>query len=168
MYNYGKSVKRDVLSWIADNYTAEEVIHELDEYPYSFQQEICDACWEDDHVTGNMTGSYFYNRDRAKDAVLDNMGLLREAFSDYMEGTSIVGELFLDEKWEDMDVMIRLCVLEPAVDSVIDELLNELEYARYQWGDDEDDDDEDDEDDNEKEENEKVIDYIYGKLHPYG
>lgn len=61
-------------------------------------------------ITGGMNGSYFCNSANAKDFVLnaeDAFDILRHGINNQMITPRTVGEMFIDENWEALDVLIR-------------------------------------------------------------
>ena len=83
--------------------------------------------WTEDSVTGNASGSYTFNRWKARDFVLDNIEDLSEATYELGVTDAEVGEKFLEENWEWMDVMIRCYYLSQAISDVLDGFYDELQ-----------------------------------------
>lgn len=115
MYNYYEEVKKDVIDWINWNYDG-ETVEQLDE-----------CLWIDDSVTGNGSGSYTFNRETAKEYVLDNLDLLKEAYFEFGYDYDEIGRIILNEEWEACDVTIRCSLLGQVIDEVFDELGLEAE-----------------------------------------
>lgn len=121
-YNYLDAVKDDVRQVIEDEYV-------LSDYPDrdAFEEELRDVLWADDSVTGNGSGSYTYDRAKAREYVQgdpDAMDYIRELISDYDE-KDVALEKFMDEDWEWFDVSIRCYLLDQAISEVLDELYGE-------------------------------------------
>ena len=71
MYNYHDAIKSDILDYIRDNFTADEIAEKLagrDEW----EQELNDDLWTADSVTGNASGSYYCNAWKAEEAIAHN------------------------------------------------------------------------------------------------
>lgn len=67
---------------------------------------------ERDAITGNDCGSFTMSRIEAQDNVLNNKALLTSAV-DYLEiDYSLIGEMFIGDQWEAMDVIIREYIFE--------------------------------------------------------
>ena len=85
---------------------------------------IYDLAWTSDSVTGNSSGSYFFSRAKAMDAILnryDGMELLIEALSEFEVSDAEVGDKFLSEDWEYFDVTIRCYLLGQVLQKVLDD-----------------------------------------------
>ena len=115
-YNYLEELKSDVRNYIkevASDYMDCEDIDELRENLY-------DNLWDEDSVTGNGSGSYTFNREKAKEYVSDNMDLMVEAYKDLDSIESLVDDLeALD--FETIDVTIRCYLLSQALDEVLED-----------------------------------------------
>ena len=115
-YNYLEELKSDVKNYIkevASDYMDCEDIDELRENLY-------DNLWDEDSVTGNGSGSYTFNREKAKEYVSDNMDLMVEAYKDLDSIESLVDDLeALD--FETIDVTIRCYLLSQALDEVLED-----------------------------------------------
>lgn len=120
-YNYLDAVKRDVLNAIKDNYTAEQIAEQLKDRG-AFEEELNDTLWTDDSVTGNGSGSYTFDRWEARNVVLSDMETVAEALREFCVDAATIGEKFLNEDWEYLDVTARCYVLGQAIDAALDEL----------------------------------------------
>lgn len=67
---------------------------------------------ERDAVTGNDCGSFTMNRIEAQDNVLNNKVLLSNAFDYFDLDYAVIGEMFICDEWEQMDVIIREYIFE--------------------------------------------------------
>lgn len=125
MYNYLEELKKDIVQHLEEGWeyrylgTAED-LEELEE-------QLNENLWTCDSVTGNASGSYTFNSLQAREYVIDNIDLLREAFEEYGEEAGRVAKLFLEEDWEAMDVIIRCYLLSQAIAEIIEEYAEELE-----------------------------------------
>lgn len=122
-YNYLESIKDDVLEHIKENYTIEEQIINLDDRE-EWEQELNDSLWVEDSVTGNASGSYTFNRCKAKEYILDNMEILKETLDEFCVDNKTIAQNFLNEDWEYFDVSIRCYLLSSAISQALDELEN--------------------------------------------
>ena len=123
MYNYRLEEKNDIYNFITENYA--DIKSELEERD-SFYESLYDQLFVEDSVTGNASGSYTFNRYQARKYVLDNDDLLREAYEAFCCMDSL-GDDFIEENYEKMDVTIRCYLLSECLNDVLDDLENELE-----------------------------------------
>lgn len=104
-YDYMTQMMADIREWIADN---------------DWHGGACDLeneLWDDDSVTGNASGSYTMNTELAKEYVLDNTGMLKDALTEFgCEGKAI--DILCYDEWEYADVTIRCYLLPYAIDRV--------------------------------------------------
>lgn len=124
-YDYYEAMEMDILNYINDNYTTKEQLEKLEDMD-GWREELEEACWVEDSITGNASGSYTFNRYKAKGYVLDNIDLLRDALECYDVDPRTIGLKFLDEDWEYLDVTIRCYMLGNMVQSVLDFLEDNL------------------------------------------
>lgn len=118
-YNYMKEMKANVKEAILDNYN----LTEWDGRREEFEEQLKDDLWTDDGVTGNGSGSFTFDRLQAKEYVIDNgMGYLRDACDEFGIDAHEIGERFLSDDWEWMDVTIRCYLLGWAISDALDEL----------------------------------------------
>ena len=127
MMNYLEQVKADVAQYMEDNEYYFDMSNYID--ADDFQESIYESMWTADSVTGNGSGSYTFNREEAKENVLNDMDTVREALSEFCCDAKEIGEKFLDEEWEWLDVTARCYVLGLAVGEWIDENREEIEKA---------------------------------------
>lgn len=115
-YNYLEELKSDIKNYInevASDYMDCEDMDEL-------RDSLYDNLWDEDSVTGNGSGSYTFNREKAKEYVSDNMDLMVEAYKDLDSIESLVDDLeALD--FETIDVTIRCYLLSQALDEVLED-----------------------------------------------
>ena len=126
MANYLTELKDDIREYIEDNngysIDLEEIGHN-DEWD-SFEQELNDTLWCEDSVTGNGSGSYYFNRAEAQEQVLSHMADVVEA---YKEFSCDIGEDLMNEDYERMDVTARCYFLGWAISDIIEELKDAYE-----------------------------------------
>ena len=120
-YNYFTAMKEDIYTALADmeNYPG---INWAEYDKDSFSDYLNDELWTNDGVTGNGSGSYTMNRAKAKEMVLDNMDLAAEALRDFCVDAETIGNKFLAEDWEYLDVTIRCYLLGQVAAEVAEEL----------------------------------------------
>ena len=120
MYDYYKEVKDAVEDAATKEYTLEMLEPmDLDEY----KEKLEDALWSDDSVTGNASGSYFFNRCEAEEALAHNWELAKEALQEF--GCNNINILDKGAEW--LDVIIRCYILSSCIAIYIDENRQELE-----------------------------------------
>lgn len=126
--NYLDQVKEDIRNYLEYDYDIKAEIQagefadaeELREYLY-------DTMWIEDAITGNASGSYTFNRAEAREYVLADMGTVGEALREFGTTAEEIGERFLAEDWEYLDVTARCYVLGWALDEVLEEIEDEIE-----------------------------------------
>ena len=129
-YNYLEAVKADVKEWIEYNMDIE---HDILEGTFEDIEDVAeylnDTLWIEDAVTGNASGSYTFNREEAKENVLDDIDTVREALREFCVDADTIAEKFLDEDWEYFDVTARCYVLGQAIGEVLEEIEDDIEEA---------------------------------------
>ena len=120
MYDYRENVMCDIREWISDNEDSLEGLDRSDAYEL-----VYDACWKEDSVTGNASGSYTFSRTLARDNFFSDLDsdqyiwdMCEDGFSTYEE----VGKLMAQSDWEKVDVYIRCWLLNQCVTEVLDEM----------------------------------------------
>ena len=115
-YNYLEELKSDVRNYIKEVASDYMDCEDMDE----LRDELYDNLWSEDSVTGNGSGSYTFNREKAKEYVSDNLDLMVEAYKDLDSIESLVDDLeALD--FETIDVTIRCYMLSQALDEVLED-----------------------------------------------
>ena len=115
-YNYLEELKSDVKNYIKEVASDYMDCEDMDE----LRDSLYDNLWDEDSVTGNGSGSYTFNREKAKEYVSDNMDLMVEAYKDLDSIESLVDDLeALD--FETIDVTIRCYLLSQALDEVLED-----------------------------------------------
>lgn len=118
---YFEMVKTDLMEAIKNgDYNTEDYRGNRE----GFEEMLQDEAWIDDSITGNASGSYYFNSWEAKEAVLADMETVKEALREFCCDPSEIGERFLNEDWEWLDVTARCYVLGQAVYEVCGELEN--------------------------------------------
>lgn len=120
MYNYHEEVKANVLEAIRENYSNEEIAEKLCEDRDDFAETLNEEFWIDDNVTGNASGSYWFNTWKAEEALAHNWDLIVECAQEFgIEPTIEDGYEHGAEWW---DVSIRCYLLPGAIAEALDEL----------------------------------------------
>lgn len=119
-YNYRESMKADIGSYIAENYLHDEIVERMADRD-SFEEELYDELFLADSVTGNASGSYTFDSEKAKEYVLsDGLRYIEDAIRDFCISAEDVGKHFVDGDWEWFDVTIRCSILWNVLDDVLD------------------------------------------------
>ena len=84
-YDYREAVKDDLIDLINDEFVKRLDAGEFDNLD-DFREELNDAAWIDDSVTGNGSGSYTFSTWKAEENLCHNMDLLAEALEDFGDG----------------------------------------------------------------------------------
>lgn len=108
-YDYFEAVKDDVVTMLDEDYYYEpDKFDNMDDD--ELEEYVNDEYFVKDRVTGNASGSYFFDNSKSREAVEENFDLLREAVSEFATKEELADK-FMDEDWEWMDVTIRCYVL---------------------------------------------------------
>lgn len=120
-YNYIEALKNDIRQYMEDN---ESYLNYTDKEDLA--EQLNDLLWTADSVTGNASGSYTFNRAEAKEYVLDNIDLLKDAYEEFGQREQFT-EDFFNEDFERMDVTIRCFLLGQVIADVLEEDYQEPE-----------------------------------------
>ena len=122
-YNYLEAVTTDAKTAILEN---------MNDWSFSDREELeeiaNDSLWADDSVTGNASGSYHCNSYKSMECVIDNIDLLNEMCTEFCIDSATIGEKFINEEWEWMDVSIRCYLLGQAISEALDDMEDELTF----------------------------------------
>ena len=124
-YNYLEAMTEDVKEYLKND--AELSLDDLLYNRNDLEEKLNEELWINDSVTGNASGSYTFNSYKAMEYVLDNIDLLHEMCNEFGIEAETIGQKFLDEEWEWMDVSIRCYLLGQAISEALDEIEEELE-----------------------------------------
>lgn len=120
MYDYKNAVREDVKEWITDNYDEEEIREKISARD-GWEEELNDTLWTEDAVTGNGSGSYTFDREKAGEYLVGNFDELCDAIDNFGGDYEDV----LRKGEEGCDVTIRCYYLAGAISDVLDELEEE-------------------------------------------
>ena len=119
-YNYEDTVREDIREYILEN---------IDQYHYSdrddLESQLNDDFWTEDSVTGNGSGSYTFDRAKAKEYLFGDpkaVDYVKDLCDEYGLEASTVGEHFMEEDWEYFDVSIRCYIMGWILGEVLDEI----------------------------------------------
>lgn len=121
MKNYFEQVKEDVKTWMEDNV----YYFDLEEYRGNregAEEWLTDNLWTEDSITGNGSGSYTFDREEAKEHVLNDIDTVTEALREFCVDAETIADKFLSEDWEYFDITARCYVLHQAVYEICEEL----------------------------------------------
>lgn len=121
MYNYHDAIRSDILDYIRDNFTANEIAERLADRD-EWEQELNDTLWIADSVTGNASGSYYCNAWKAEEAICHNWDILADAIAEFGGDTDI-----LRQGAKSCDVTIRCYLLGECLAAALDELEEEAD-----------------------------------------
>lgn len=118
-YNYLENIKADIKEYI-DNEINLKDFSDREE----LEEKLNEDLWICDSVTGNASGSYYFNSWKAEEALAHNWDLLAEAMKEF--GCEVD---LLEKGAEWADVTIRCYLLGQAIAEVLEEMEEELEEA---------------------------------------
>lgn len=122
-YDYLEAMKSDIMDYIRNEVNTNEFSDREE-----LENKLNDDLFINDSITGNASGSYTFNSYAAKEYVFDNIDLLNEAITEFCED-DVIGEKFLNEEWEWMDVTIRCYLLGQAISEALDDIEEELIFT---------------------------------------
>lgn len=120
-YNYHQAIKFDVLTYIDENYTTEELKEHLTDFD-AFYEKLHDDLWVCDSVTGNASGSYTFSRWQAEENICHNYDILRDALNEFCDDYSMAFE----RGAEYCDVTIRCYLLGSVLHGVLKDMERSL------------------------------------------
>ena len=122
-YDYKETETSDICEYIRNEVNL-SLYSDRDE----LEEELNDALFCEDSVTGNGSGSYTFSNRVARDYVLDNLDLAKEAYDNFGFGSSEFGTDIWDEDWEKIDVTIRCYLLSECIADALDEMEDEIDF----------------------------------------
>ena len=124
-YNYLEAVKEDVKTWLMDNSSQFEEIKDNNEIDGvidwdGVKDDLNEILWSEDSITGNGSGSYTFNREKARDYVLsDGLQYLKELVDEGWLTYESIGKDVTNYDFEGLDVSLRCYFLSQAIEEVI-------------------------------------------------
>ena len=115
-YDYREAMISDIIEYIRDEFTADELKEKMTERD-EFEQNLNDDLWTVDSVTRNGSGSYTFNRWQAEEYLMHNLDLLADAVDEFGGNTDV-----LRDGPEACDVTIRCYLLGECIAAALDEL----------------------------------------------
>ena len=115
-YDYRDAICEDIRTWISEHYNSTELKERLNEDYDEVFEEMNDALWVEDSVTGNGSGSYYCNAWKAAEAIAHNWDLLMEALCEFGRTDDVLER---GEEWA--DVTIRCYLLGSCLNVVLNE-----------------------------------------------
>lgn len=122
-YNYLEQVAEDAKAAILEHMNGWE-FNDREELEEIANNEL----WTDDSVTGNASGSYFFNAWDAEAAISHNWDLLEDAINEFGSDRDIISK-----GAEACDVIIRCYMLTQAIVTALDELEGERRINYPVW-----------------------------------
>lgn len=119
---YLEQVKADIKTYLEENESRFSLEELAGEDPEEVAEELNNILWTEDSVTGNASGSYTCNREEAKQYVLNDMDTVMTALEEFCVDAETLGNKFLNEDWEYLDVTARCYVLGEALDEILKEV----------------------------------------------
>lgn len=120
-YDYEQAMIEDIKEYIYNHYEKWEMRDRINSRE-EWAEELDEALWVEDSVTGNASGSYTFSSYVAEEYLVHNFDLLAEALSEFGDDVNI-----LEKGAEWCDVTIRCYLLYSAIRDALDEIENELE-----------------------------------------
>lgn len=124
-YKYEDAVRADVREWIDDRIKYDGEFAKLMQDAINGDTDVIDVyekchddMWVDDSVTGNASGSYTCNANKAKSYICDDLDTVLDVLSQNDRDEDI-GRMFTHKEWELIDVGVRCYLLGDAVQLVL-------------------------------------------------
>ena len=124
-YNYLDAVKEDVKAWLEDNSDQFEEIKDNNKIDGvidwdGVKDDLNEILWSEDSITGNGSGSYTFNREKARDYVLnDGLQYLEDLVNEGWLTYENIGKYVTNYNFESLDVSLRCYFLSQAIEEVI-------------------------------------------------
>ena len=124
-YNYLEAVKEDVKVWIMDNSSQFEEIKDNNKIDGAIdwdgvKDDLNEILWNEDSITGNGSGSYTFNREKARDYVLsDGLQYLEDLVNEGWLTYESIGKYITNYNFESLDVSLRCYFLSQAIEETI-------------------------------------------------
>ena len=124
-YNYLEAVKDDVKTWLVDNSSQFEKIKDNNKIDGvidwdSVKGDLNEILWNEDSITGNGSGSYTFNSEKAREYVLsDGLQYLEDLVNEGWLTYESIGKDVTNYDFEGLDVSLRCYFLSQAIEEVI-------------------------------------------------
>ena len=128
-YDYHQAILEDVIEYIRDEVDASEY-----EDRDALEEALNDELWTVDSVTGNGSGSYTFDRAKAREYVTGNLDLVQEMASDFCVDNAELDKHFVEDDCEWFDVSIRCNLLSWAIGYALDWLESDDRRHPIQYG----------------------------------
>jgi len=128
MYDYKYEMTGDVLNAIREAMTPAQIAAALHADRDNLEQDLNDAFWIDDDVTGNGSGMYT-DDNTARGYILENLDKLQDLVSAGLMEAERVLDALADGSFAYLDVCVRCNVLYEAIYDALDLLEEDPEIA---------------------------------------
>ena len=118
--SYFNEMYDDVLEYIAENIELADYTEDGELDREALEETLNDECFIADSVTGNASGSYYFNRFKAAEKVHSEIDLLIEALECFGDEAESYKRAILDPEYA--DVTIRCYYLGEVVARVLDDI----------------------------------------------
>lgn len=124
-YNYLEAVKDDVETWLVDNSSQFEKIKDNNKIDGvidwdGVKGDLNEILWNEDSITGNGSGSYTFNSEKAREYVLsDGLQYLEDLVDEGWLTYESIGKDVTNYDFEVLDVSLRCYFLSQAIEEVI-------------------------------------------------
>ena len=125
-YNYLEAVKDDVETWLVDNSSQFEKIKDNNKIDGvidwdGVKDDLNEILWNEDSITGNGSGSYTFNSEKAREYVLygDGLQCLEDLVGEGWLTYESIGKDVTNYDFESLDVSLRCYFLSQAIEEVI-------------------------------------------------
>ena len=124
-YNYLEAVKDDVKTWLVDNSSQFEEIKDNNKIDGvidwdSVKDDLNETLWNEDSITGNSSGSYTFNSEKAREYVFDDgLQYLEDLVDEGWLTYESIGKDITNYNFESLDVALRCYFLSQAIEEVI-------------------------------------------------
>lgn len=124
-YNYLEAVKDDVKAWLVDNSSQFEKIKDNNKIDGvidwdGVKGDLNEILWNEDSITGNGSGSYTFNSEKAREYVLsDGLQYLEDLVDEGWLTYESIGKAVTNYDFESLDVSLRCYFLSQAIEEVI-------------------------------------------------
>lgn len=121
-YNYRMEIKKDIYNFMDDNEYMLDLPEDREDINFEkLYNDLYDEMFIDDSITGNASGSYFFNSYEAEKALCGNLDLLAEACEEFGSNIDI-----LKDGAEACDVTIRCYLLSEVLADALEEIKEDL------------------------------------------